>query len=53
VVVMYGGWCVCVCVCVYNSFIETGYRENKLETGEDRTSQRMRRSQNIRTYCQG
>ena len=27
-------------------------RENKLDTGEDRMSQRMRRSQKIRTYCQ-
>jgi hypothetical protein len=28
------------------------YRENKLDIGKDRTSQRMRRSQKIRTYCQ-
>ena len=27
-------------------------RENKLDTGEDRTSQRRRRSQKIRTDCQ-
>ena len=27
-------------------------RENKLDTGEDRMSQRMRRSQKIRTDCQ-
>jgi hypothetical protein len=27
------------------SFKKTGGRENKLDTGEDRTSQRMRRSQ--------
>ena len=26
--------------------------ENKLDTGEDRTSQRMNRSQKIGTYCQ-
>ena len=26
-------------------------RENKLDTGKDRTSQRMRRSQKIRTDC--
>ena len=27
-------------------------RENKLDTGENRLSQKMRRSQKIRTYCQ-
>ena len=27
----------------WDSFSETGDRENKLDTGEDRTSQRMRR----------
>jgi hypothetical protein len=27
-------------------------RENMLDTGEDRISQKMRRSQKIRTYCQ-
>jgi hypothetical protein len=26
-------------------------RENKLDTGEDKTSQRMRRSQKINTEC--
>ena len=34
-----------------NSFIETGCRKNKLDTGEDRMSQRMKRSQKIRTNC--
>lgn len=28
------------------------YRENKLDTGEDRINGRMERSQNIRLYCQ-
>ena len=28
----------------WNNFSEIGYRENKLDTGEDRISQRMRRS---------
>ena len=33
-----------------DGFTETGCREeNKLDTGEDRTSQRMRRSQEFRT----
>jgi hypothetical protein len=32
-------------------FIETGYREKTLDTGEDIMSQRMRRKK-IRTYCQ-
>jgi len=36
---------------VYGSFTETGYKENKLDTREDRTSQRIR-SQKIRTYCE-
>ena len=36
----------------WEGFIETGCRENKLDTGEGRTSQRMRRSQKIRTDCQ-
>ena len=31
------------------SFTGTGYRENKMGTGEDRKSQKMRRSQKIRT----
>jgi len=31
---------------------ETGWRENKLDTGEDRMSQRVRRSQKIRPDCQ-
>jgi hypothetical protein len=38
--------CVCVCVCVWqfyeDSFTETGCRENKLDVGEDRTSQKFR-----------
>ena len=33
------------------SFTGTGWRENKLDTGEDRMSQRTRRSQKIRTDC--
>lgn len=28
------------------------YRENKLDTGEDRINGRMERSQNIRLYCE-
>ena len=47
-------------VCVYgrffvffwDSFTETGYRENKVDNHEDRTSHRMRRSQKTRTDCQ-
>ena len=31
--------------------LETSGRKNKLDTGEDRMSQRMRRSQEIRTNC--
>jgi hypothetical protein len=27
-------------------------RENKLDTGKEKMNQRMRRSQNISTYCQ-
>ena len=42
----------CVWQFYWDSFIEAGYREHKLDTGEDRTSQRIRRSQKIRTYCQ-
>jgi hypothetical protein len=34
---------------VWESFTETGCRKNKLDTGEDRMRQRMRRSQKIRT----
>jgi hypothetical protein len=34
------------------SFTESGYRENKLDTVADKASQRMRRSQKIRTDCQ-
>jgi hypothetical protein len=34
------------------SFTETGCRENKIDIDEDRMSQRMRRSQKIRTDCQ-
>jgi hypothetical protein len=36
---------------VLGSFIETGCRENKLDRGKDRMSQRMRRSQKIRIYA--
>jgi hypothetical protein len=35
-----------------DSFTETSYRENKLDTGEDRRSQRMKRSRKIRIFCQ-
>jgi hypothetical protein len=35
----------------WDSCTETGCRENKPDTGEDRMSQRMRRSQKIRTDC--
>jgi hypothetical protein len=31
------------CVYVYGSFTKTGSRENKLDTGEDKMIQRMRR----------
>jgi hypothetical protein len=31
------------------SYIETGYRNNKLEAGRDRMCQRMRRSQKVKT----
>ena len=42
-----GGWFV-----GFNgdSFTETGYRENKIDTGKDRMSKRMRRSQKIKMY---
>jgi hypothetical protein len=33
----------------WDSFVETGCRKNKLEIGKDRTSQKMRRSQQNRT----
>lgn len=33
-------------------FLETGGRQKKLDTCEDRTIQRMRKSQKIRMYCQ-
>jgi hypothetical protein len=33
----------------WDSCTQTGWRENKLDIGEDRSSQRMRRSQNTRT----
>jgi hypothetical protein len=33
------------------SFTEMDWTENKLDTGEDRMSQRMRRSQKVRTDC--
>jgi hypothetical protein len=36
---------------MYGSFNKTVYRGNKLDIGEGRTSQRMRRSQKTRTYC--
>jgi hypothetical protein len=35
-----------------DSLTEPGYKESKLDTGEDRISQRTRRNQKIRTYCQ-
>jgi hypothetical protein len=35
-----------------NSFTETGCRKNKLDMGEDRMKQTMRRSQKIRTDFQ-
>jgi hypothetical protein len=35
-----------------DSCTETGYKGNKIDINEDRTSQRMRRSQKIRTDCQ-
>lgn len=38
-------------VCVCCSFARIGFRENKLDTGGDRMSQRMRRSQKVRTDC--
>ena len=33
------------------TFTEAGCRKNELDTGEDKTSQRIRRSQRIRTDC--
>lgn len=33
-------------------FYRTGCRENKLDTDEERISQRMRTSHTIRIYCQ-
>jgi len=36
----------------WESFTETGCRENKLNTGEDSRRQRLRKSQKIRTDCQ-
>ena len=33
------------------SFTEIGWGENKPDTGKDRMSQRIRRSQKIRTNC--
>ena len=47
-----GGQGVMGYVYVQQIFTETGCGENKLDTGEDRTNQRMRRSQKIRTDCQ-
>jgi hypothetical protein len=38
-----GGWQF-----YWNSLTETGFRENKLDTGKDRMSGRRRRSQKIR-----
>jgi hypothetical protein len=35
-----------------DSFAETGFRENKLDTGENRMSQRLRGNQNITADCQ-
>jgi hypothetical protein len=35
----------------WDSFTETGSRENKLNTSEERMSRRMRRSQEIRIDC--
>jgi hypothetical protein len=35
----------------WDSFTETGCSENKLDTGEDRTNQRIR-SQKLRAHCQ-
>ena len=49
---MVGGGDVCVWQFYQDSFTETGYRKNKLDTGKNRMNQRMRRSQKIRTYCQ-
>jgi hypothetical protein len=34
-----------------DSFTDSGCEENKLDTGEDRMSQNMRRSHKIRTDC--
>ena len=51
-IVWYVSVCVCVCVSFYqDSFTETGYRENELDTSEDRKNQKKRRSQKIR-ICQ-
>lgn len=36
----------------WDSYRETVWREIKLDMGEDRTSERMRRSQKFRTCCQ-
>ena len=36
----------------WDSFTETACRESNIDIAEDRTSQKMRRSQKIRTYCQ-
>lgn len=47
-----GGGVVCAWQFYWDSFMQPGYKENKLDTGEDRTSQRMGRSHKIRTYCQ-
>jgi hypothetical protein len=49
-----GGGVVCgKCVRWFylDSFTESGYRKNKLGTGKNRASQRIRNSQKIRTYC--
>ena len=35
----------------WENFTETGYRENKLDTGEGRMSQRIKSNLKIRIYC--
>ena len=32
-------------------FYRTSFRENKLDAGKDKSSQRMRKSQKMRAYC--
>jgi len=47
---------VVVYMCIWQFYWDNstvaGYRKNNLDTGENRTRQRMRRSQKIRTNCQ-